>query len=422
MTEEFLHYIWKNRLLTGSLETVSGEALTVIYPGEKNTDGGPDFFNARIRIGTTTWVGNVEIHIRSEDWFCHKHHLDPVYDNVILHVVFSNEKPATFRSGSLIPALVVEGKYPGWIYDCYRDLQENQRWVPCEQMIRLLDAFVLDQWSPALCIERMEEKMKRFSQVLTYCRYDWEETFYILLVRSFGFRVNAQPIELLGKSLSIKILEKHRNNLFQMEALLFGQAGMLRPDFPDDYPKQMQLEFEFLRQKYQMTPINGSLWKFLRMRPSNFPTLRIAQLAVLFHRSENLFSFFLQAQNTAELRDALAVKAGDYWNDHYLFGKVSPHQHKMLGPSAILLLIVNFVVPFLFFYGDEKGLPQYKEKGIQLLEELPAESNEVLSSWKEMGICVPDALHAQALLQLKTRYCDRRRCLQCRIGRALLTS
>jgi hypothetical protein len=422
MTEEFLHYLWKYRLLDPELSTVSGEPLVVLQPGEHNTDGGPDFFNARLKINGTTWAGNVEIHLKASAWYKHRHQHDPSYDNVILHTVFENDMDVKRRSEEKIPTLVLKGRFPGYIYERYRDFQENLSWIPCEQAIGRLDPFIFEQWIPALAVEKMEEKIILLKRSLEASKFDWEETFYRNLARSFGFRINAQPFELLARSLPWKLLQKHRDNLFQLEALLFGQAGMLDQDFSEEYPRLLQQEYHFLKEKYNLEGIPGSLWKFLRLRPSNFPAIRIAQFASLIHLTKDLYPAMLECRDPREIARLFEVQASGYWDTHFLFGRCSVLKTKILGIASIRLLTVNLVAPFLFLYGEVKALQSYKEKGLALLELLPPESNADISRWMGIGVPAPDALHTQALLHLKSRFCDKKRCLECRIGNQLLTS
>jgi hypothetical protein len=422
MTEEFLHYLWKYRLLDPELRTVSGEPLVVLHPGEHNTDGGPDFFNARLKINGTTWAGNVEIHLKASAWYKHKHQHDPSYDNVILHTVFENDVDVTRRSEEKIPTLVLKGRFPGYIYERYRDFQENLSWIPCEQAINRLDPFIFEQWIPSLAVEKMEEKIHLLKRSLEASKFNWEETFYRNLARSFGFRINAQPFELLARSLPWKLLQKHRDNLFQLEALLFGQAGMLEQDFSEEYPRLLQQEYRFLKEKYNLDGIPGSLWKFLRLRPSNFPAIRIAQFACLIHHAKDLYPSMLECHDPREMARFFDVQASVYWDTHFLFGRCSAPKPKILGTASIRLLTINLVAPFLFLYGEVKALPSYKEKGLAFLELLPPENNADIIRWMEIGVPAPDALHTQALLHLKSRFCDRKRCLECRIGNQLLTS
>jgi len=420
MNEEFLHYVWKYRLLDPEIQTVSGEKIVILNPGEHNKDGGPDFFNARIKINKTIWAGNVEIHLKASGWYRHGHQNDPAYDNVVLHVVYENDVDVTRRSDEKIPTLEMANHFPGYIYERYRDFQENINWIPCQAVISHLDPFVYGQWIPVLAVERLEERIQLLKSSLEASKFDWEETFYRNLARSFGFRINAQPFELLARSLPWKLLQKHKTNLFQVEALLFGQAGMLEYNFIDDYPHLLQQEYKFLKNKYGLQSIQGSLWKFLRLRPSNFPTIRIAQLAFLIHQKNDLFQSVIELKKSDEITELLKTQASGYWDNHFLFGKPTISKQKLLGKSSIHLLIINMVTPFLFLYGESKALVIYKEKGLTLLELLPHECNAEIRHWKELGIPVSDALHSQALLHLKSHFCDKKRCLECRIGNQLL--
>jgi hypothetical protein len=420
MNEEFLHYLWKYRLLDSNLVTVSREPVTILHPGEHNTDGGPDFFNARLKINGTTWAGNVEIHLKSSGWYKHGHQNDPAYDNVILHIVYENDVEVTRRSKEKMPTLIIKDHFPEYIYQRYRDFLENLNWVPCQAVIGQIDPFTIVQWIPGLVVEKIEEKIVLLKKSLEASKFDWEETFYRNLARSFGFRINAHPFELLAQSLPLKLLQKHNDNLLQIEALLFGQAGMLEKDFSEEYPRLLQQEYRFLKEKYSLKGISVGTWKFLRLRPSNFPTLRIAQFASLIHSAKDLFLAVLESTGPQEMIDLLTVSASCYWDNHFMFGKVSVPKPKLLGNASIRLLTINMVAPFLFLYSDVKALPTYKEKGLTFLELLPPESNTVISGWTEIGVYPTDALQTQALLHLKANYCDKKRCLDCRIGNQLL--
>ena len=420
MSEEFLYYLWGFRILDSNLQTTSGESLIIIHPGERNKDGGPDFLNARIRIADTLWAGNVEIHVNAGDWFRHNHHHDKAYENVILHVVFSDDGyPETINPLS-IPTLVVEGRFPTNIFSRYNYFLENPSWIPCQQLIREAEFFYIEQWSASLVIERLVDRSHLWREMLESNGYDWEETFYQCISKAFGLKINTLPFELLAKSLSLKIVLKHVTNPFQLEALAFGQSGMLTKIFKEEYPLLLKKEYEFLAEKYGLKPIEPSLWKFLRLRPSAFPTVRLAQWAMFMQQINTLFNLILQCVSIDEIRKILTVQASDYWNQHYVFDKLSPLRSKILGITTIDLLILNFVLPFLFFYGDEKALPSFKEHSLTLLEQIPGEVNSVIEQWKLLGLPVDNALQTQALIQLKTNYCDRKKCLSCRIGIQLL--
>ncbi|MCX6251099.1 MAG: DUF2851 family protein [Bacteroidetes bacterium] len=420
MTEEFLHYLWEYRLLKPDLQTCDGVELTILHPGKHNRDGGPDFFNSRIRIRDTIWAGNVEIHVNASDWLRHRHQEDPAYENVILHVVFENDINIVDRYGKILPVLEVKGCFPETIYSRYRDFILNRSWIPCEPQLKDVPGFVFDQWSAALVLERLEQKIHLMKQSWASNQYDWEETCYQFLFKAFGFKINAHAFELLAKSISWRTLQKHRDHPFQLESLLFGQAGMLMGDFSEEYPQKLAKEYEFLRQKYELDSIEKGIWKFLRLRPSNFPTIRIAQLASLIEAKENLFSEILESGSVEKLTGIFSVAASKYWNDHFMFGRLTANSQKVVGIASIRLVIMNFVVPFMFFAGQEKGKKNYKERGMTILEQLPGEVNADLIRWKELGLPVSNALYTQALIQLKTSYCDKIRCLDCRIGNQLL--
>jgi hypothetical protein len=422
MTEEFIQYLWQFRLLKPELQTDDGEPLTILHPGNQNPDGGPDFFNSRIRIGETVWAGNVEVHIIASDWYRHKHHKDKAYDNVILHVVFTNDLQVFDRNQKRIPTISVKGQFEESVYERYRAFLTNRLRIPCEQLIKTVTDIHFEQWAAALAVERLEQKTVQIRNSWEACRLDWEETFYQNLLKAFGFKINALPFELLAKSLPFKILMKHRDNLLQAEALLFGQAGMLEKPFSDEYPGRLRDEYHFLHAKYSLKPIDGSLWKFLRLRPSNFPSVRIAQLAELFARTDKLLSRILEINTPEDIPEIFSVTASGYWDNHYILGKASPTRPKLLGEYSIRLLTLNLVIPFLFFFGKEKGLKEFMEKGMTMLESLPGETNADLSYWEKLGMPVSNALNTQALIQLKTKYCDNKKCLSCRIGARILNS
>ncbi len=296
MTEEFLQYIWKLRLFDKNLNLTSGEECQIIDVGTHNLDSGPDFFNARIKFDNTIWAGNVEIHTKSSDWFTHEHQLDKAYDNIILHVVYDDDKPIKRKNGEQIPTIELRNRFDKKLFETYNDFMTNRNWIPCEKMITEVDRFVLNNWIDRLMVERLENKSGEIEDRLKFNGNNWEETFYQFLARNFGFKVNSAPFELLAKSLPLNYLGKHKNNKFQIEALLLGQAGLLTKKYKDEYPKTLQKEYLFLQKKYKLTPIDPHLWRFMRMRPSNFPTIRLAQFADLVYRSSHLFSKIIETE------------------------------------------------------------------------------------------------------------------------------
>jgi hypothetical protein len=420
MNEEFLHYLWKYRVFPGEVLTVSGDRLEVLRPGEHNTGGGPDFLNARIRIGDTLWAGNVEIHVNSSDWYRHRHQEDPAYQNIILHVVFRNDAVVTDPKGTPFQTFVLDGTFPESAFHRYRAILDNKSWIPCERMMPDADPEVFRQWSHALTVERLEQKCRTFRESWELCAFNWDETFLIQLARSLGFSINSIPFEMLMRSIPFRILAPLRQDLLRTEALLFGQAGFLEGTAGEEYPEGLRRLYSLIREKNDLQPVPAFLWKFLRLRPSNFPTVRIAQLAALLNRQEDLFGVILSSATMAPVASSLAARASDYWDTHYHFGKLSAVQPKILGAASVNLLMVNFVIPFLFFYGKEKNSDEHCRKALQWLEMLPAERNSELSRWKDLGMPVESAIHTQALIRLKVNYCDPRRCLECRIGSLIL--
>lgn len=420
MNETFLSYLWKYRQLNNDIATESGDQLAILHPGEQNTDSGPDFFNARLRIGETTWAGNVEIHVKSSDWQRHWHHTDPEYDHVILHVVFEDDRPVFHQNGEPMQTLVIRNRFPCRIYDRYRQMMQNQQWIPCMNQLGRTGDPGFNAWAPALAVERLEQKTGSIRQMFSACNNDWDEAVYRHMAGSFGFKINNLAFELLAKSLPLKIVRQSLDSVFRLESLLFGQAGMLGREFGDAYPGDLNREYQFLRDKYTLEPVPGSLWKFLRLRPSNFPTVRISQFAGFLHLTHARFFTMLEANSVREVTDALRISASEYWNTHYQFDKPAGYRQKAIGQAGVKLLTINGVIPFLFFYGCEKDQPAVCERALEYLEQLDGEENALISQWKTAGFPAENALQTQALIQLKKFYCDKKRCLECRIGSRLL--
>ena len=421
MTEEFLQYVWKLKLFnTLNLFTTSGEPLQIIHSGTHNTDSGPDFFNARLNINNVQWAGNVEIHTHSRNWKKHNHQHDKAYDNIILHVVYKDDSPLYHSSGEKIPTLELKDKIATKLYEQYINFNESTDWIPCEKQMHKVFPFTIHNTIDNLIIERLERKTIAISQGLSINNNNWEETFYQHLARNFGFKTNAQPFEMLAKSLPHTILAKHKNNLLQIEAMLFGQAGLLENHFNDNYLRTLQNEYIFLKQKYQLKAIEPHLWKFLRLRPINFPTIRIAQFAGLIFRSLSLFSKIISYPNLDEIKQLFYTDVSNYWHSHYLFEKESKFQKKHIGEQAIDTIIINTIIPFLFIYEKKKNNEEYTNRALQFLEQLPGEQNSIINQWNALRVPVKNAYSTQALLQLKSEYCDKKRCLQCSIGNELL--
>jgi hypothetical protein len=422
-TEDFLHYIWKFRLFErGSLQTTSGEPVEILAVGTHNKDSGPDFANARIKIGDTTWAGNVEIHLSSSDWRKHNHTTDKAYDNIILHVVYRDDDPLTLTDGRQVPTLELKDRIPGELYSRYHNLvYGNQTIIPCEATIGKLDDFTLKTWFTRILVERLEKKSEAVLAALQLNRGDWEETFYQFLAANFGFKTNALPFELLAKSLPQSILGKHKNNVLQIEALIFGQAGFLDEEPADEYPRKLKTEYDFLRKKFNLTPIDKHLWKFMRMRPLNFPTVRLAQFAALVVNSNHLFSKLLETEDPKALQKLFtAIKVNTYWDEHYQFDKPSKPALKNMGETSANLLLLNTLALFLFSYGRYNQQQHYIDRSLKLLENLPGESNNIIADFKSLGVKANSAFESQALLELKNYYCNYKKCLQCSVGNKIL--
>ncbi len=421
MKEDLLHFLWRTRRFeqTG-LRSTEGEPLEIIAPGNHNTHAGPDFLDARLRIGDTTWAGNVEMHLTASEWLRHGHQTDAAYRNVILHVVMEEDQPVLRNDGTRIPCLEMRSLVPPGIAATYQRLLHNEHWIPCHNLFHSVPDMTRTLWLDRMLVERLEEKTTAIRTALEANGGDWEETFYQFVARNFGLKVNAEPFEALARSLPQRILARHRDSLPQLEALLFGQSGLLPDQTDDAYPNELKKEYNFLRKKYNLTPIEAVQWRFLRLHPGNFPTIRLAEFARLVQRSAHLFSRILEVETQKHVEELFTVKLDGYWLTHYTFDSESPKKNKSLGKDAVRLLTINTIVPFLFLYGKMRSEEAFKDKALYLLESLPPERNAILDGWQRLGVEPPTAYQTQGLLQLKNVYCDRKRCLECGIGAGLL--
>lgn len=419
MNEAFLHFIWKNQLFpTTALVTSEGERIDVRHPGIHNRDAGPDFFDARVRIGQTLWAGNVEIHYAASEWYNHGHDGDPNYANVILHVVVNNDR-LVMLGRSPVPTMTLQ--IDEELLVRYQNLMNSGDWIACQGVVRNFEPYRLKFFLSRLMVERLQHKTDSIKKALNDTCSDWSESFYRIMARAFGFRVNSEPMEQLARALPQKILAHHQSSLMQIEALLFGQAGFLGEElFGDAYYLRLRDEYRFLAGKYNLKPLPKHRWKFLRMRPVNFPTIRLAQFAQLIFQSKGLFSATLEAANIADLSSLYSVSVSDYWETHYDFNKPSPKKSKRLGKVAFESIVINVVVPFYFQFGESQNKLSLKEKALSLLEQLPPEDNTIIRHWSAAGIVADTAHETQALMYLKSNYCDRHRCLDCQVGHNLI--
>lgn len=419
MQETLLHYVWKHSLFDQKYYLAdSGEQIKIIHPGQHNTDGGPDFTNARIKINDTTWAGNVEIHVKASDWHNHRHQENPAYDNTILHVVDHMDKGCVTSSGRKVPTISLH--FDRSLLIRYNQLMLSNNEIRCTESLSDLDLSLVPFWLSALAVDRLRQKTQAIREVFSKAGNSWEEAFYIHLARSFGLKINAVPFELLAKMTPLKIVAKHAGSLFQLEALFFGQAGFLNDEPEDVYHHQLKDEYTYLKKLHSLKSLEKYLWKFMRLRPSNFPTIRIAEFCALIYGSQGLFSRIIGCENLPDLHDLLNSEVSEYWKEHYVFGKNAKRQKKNLGADAKNLLIINSIVPFTFVYGDNKNNEVLKEKAVRFLEALTAEKNNIIKEWDKLGVSARHAADSQALLQLKQNYCIPGKCLDCQIGNLIL--
>ena len=420
MKEEFLYYLWENRLIDKALQTIEGEAVDIVATGYRNTNSGPDFLEARIQIGDKLWAGHVEIHVKSSDWNRHGHQSDKAYKNVILHVVYENDTKAND-----IPTLVLKGHFDETLFANYQRFILSKGWIPCEKSIAKVPVFTRLFWLDRMAVERLESKSETVTKILNANQFDWEDALYKLLMRYFGLKVNNEAFETLSNILPFKTLLKHADNLLQVEAMLMGCAGFLEYDFTEEYPLLLKREFAVMKAKFNLLTMPAERFKFMRMRPSNFPTIRLAQMAQLIHKNGCLFSKIREAKNTAEVKVLFDVEASEYWETHYRFGVgLSYHGSrktpKHLGETTADVLIINAVAPLLFCYGKLHKDESVCDNAMQFLEETEAEDNAIIRHFAQCGIKADNAMQTQALLHLYNMYCKRKRCLECRLGNVLL--
>ncbi len=419
LTEELFQHIWQFRLFSNSnLTTTEGEPVQVLYPGLHNHHAGPDFTAAKIRIGATLWAGNVELHLRTSDWYRHGHQHNGQYSNVILHVVFEHDVEF-YDTSKMPPCVELQQHIPKMLLRRYDTLRQEAGFIPCEYAAAQVPDLIWHNWKERLLVERWERKTATLQAWLLQTKQNWEEVCYLAVAHSFGMPVNETAFVQLAQSLPHNLLARHRPSLMQLEALLFGQAGMLQDTFADAYPQELQKEYAYLRHKYKLQPIPVHLWKWLRMRPASFPTLRLAGLAALLHQSPNLFSRILEAESITALEQLFTVQPSAYWQEHYRFDG-PPTQTRCPGRLAVRNVLINTILPILFLYGREKSMSYYQDRALEFMETLPAEENKISQGWEDIGVKQHNALDSQALLQLKQQYCDGKQCLKCAIGAKLL--
>ena len=420
MNESLLQFIWQFQYFkTTNLQTTEGEAITLIQPGNINVNQGPDFLNAKVVIGDNTWAGNIELHILTSDWNKHKHSGDKNYSNVILHVVWKNDLAKAATDQTTIPVLELQHCVSKILLERYDELMNKKTFVPCDNHLPVLDSMKWLAWKERLAVERLQRKSNEILESLTKANNHWEEVFWWKLAGNFGIKVNAEIFENMATSIPVNILAKHKNQIHQLESLLLGQAGLLNHDFEEEYPAMLKKEYLFYQKKYKLIQIPLAPF-FLRMRPANFPTIRLAQLAMLIQHSVHLFSKIKELQTVKEVRELLDVTANDYWHYHYMFDQPTAFHPKKLGLQMIENIIINTIIPILFAHGLFTKNEVIKEKAVKWLFDLGAEKNAITKTWSTLGVTNKNALESQALIELKNSYCKQTRCLECAVGNALM--
>ncbi|MDO4190388.1 MAG: DUF2851 family protein [Bacteroidales bacterium] len=415
-SEQLMHYLWFGRHFNPCLHTTTGKTVEVLSTGQPNHHAGPDVFNALLKIDGIVWAGNVEFHVYASDWWRHMHQLDHAYDSVILHVVLYDDDTVMTASGLTVEQLVLT--HSASQENAYTNMDSNlSSCLPCRQSLPIYDRNKLVIWLEQLMIRRLERKIDTIENLLRDTMNDWDEAFYIMLMRNLGFSTNADAFEALARSLPLKTIFKHRDGIEMLEAFLFGQASML--DAPQDiYSAQLQRNYQFLRVKFSLTPIENSRFKYLRMRPCNFPEVRLAQMAQLLYQHDRLFTKFLSCANTKAIYHLFDCTVSDYWKTHYRFGKESVNRNKNISKSSVDNIIINTVVPFMFCYGKHYQQESLCERAVELLTSLPAEKNNIVKQFTDLGVAVEHAGHSQAVIEVYRSFCESHQCHLCAVGKS----
>jgi len=421
MTEKLLQFIWQSQHINKScLVTEQGDSLQVIKSGNLNTNQGPDFLNASIRLNDITLVGNIEVHTKASQWHQHNHSTDKNYKNIILHIVWENDEQIVDDNNKEIPTLVVQNLVPKILLERYATLMNSTPTLPCSSFLPALSDISWLAWKERLTTERLLEKSELVLKTFQENNNNWEETFWHLLAYNFGLKVNAEFFKQIAETIAVTTLAKHKNQIHQIEALLFGQANLLNQNFTNDHPKLLQKEYQFLKKKHALKTIQGNCM-FLRMRPANFPTIRLAQLAMLISNSSHLFSKLKEITNVKEIGKIFNVTCNEYWHYHYtLTDETKEYDPKKLGKNMIDNITINTIIPVLFSYGHHRKEDSYKIKAIQWLQELKAEKNNITKQWEQYSIEHKNAFDSQAFIQLTNQYCNKKNCLSCAVGNKIL--
>lgn len=421
MKEAFLHYVWQYKLFSSKgLQTTKGAEILLLKSGLHNQNSGPDFLNSELIIDGQKWVGNVEIHLKSSDWYAHNHETDINYDAVILHVVFEDDATVFMKNNVALPTLELKTKISEKVLQNYQNLFRNtQNWIPCEKDIDTVAVFLRNNWIERLYIERLEQKSKFINELLLKSDNNYESVLFQLLAKNFGLKVNATAFLALAQSVDFSVIRKESFDTQKLTALLFGQAGFLEENLADQYHVQLKKEYEYLQHKYNLKPLPKNQFQFFRMRPNNFPTIRIAQLVALYFKHQNLFSKLIDIEKMEDFYSLLSVEVFDYWKCHYTFETTSRKSPKRITKSFINLVVMNTIIPLRFVYAKYKG-EENEAHLLNLMKQLPPEKNGIISKFSALKITAKNAFESQALLQLKNKYCAPKKCLACAIGNNIL--
>ncbi len=422
MQEDFLHYIWKHKKMdVTNLKTSKNEAVQIVSGGQHNLNSGPDFFNAQLKIDDQLWAGNVEVHIKSSDWFVHNHEVDPAYDNVILHVVWEHDTEVFRKDNTQIPTIELKSFVSKEALDNYQKLfSKSDKWINCEHDFNSIDEFTINNWLERLYFERLERKSTEIEKLLESSANNWEAVLFKMLAKNFGLKVNGESFLSIANSIDFSIVRKQQSNLMSLEALLFGQAGLLEDSIQEPYFIELVNEYKFLIQKFNLSNANVTPFQFFRLRPPNFPTIRLSQLANLYHQHQNIFSKIIESDSVEDFYKLFKVGTSSFWETHYTFSKTSKQSKKGITKSFIDLLLINTIIPIKFSYSKQIGKPN-EESILKLIQEIASEKNSIVEKFNELKPVSKSALASQALIQLKNEYCDKNKCLQCAIGSSILT-
>ncbi|MGF1556881.1 DUF2851 family protein [Paucihalobacter sp.] len=422
MQEDFLHFLWKHKKFDVlNIKTAKAETIQLVDVGQHNQNSGPDFFNAKLKIENQLWAGNVEIHVKSSNWYAHQHETDKAYDNVILHVVWEHDAEVYRKDNSIIPTLLLQEFVPKNLIENYRRLfSKQQRWINCEANFAEVDNFTLINWKERLFIERLERKSQQIERLLNDSNQHWEAVLFTMLFRNFGLKVNADAFESIAKSIDFSIVRKLQTQSEQLEALFCGQAGLLESNIEEAYYQNLKKAYQYLKQKFQLETLGVVPIQFFRLRPPNFPTIRLSQLAQLYHKHYNLFSQVISISTIEEFYDLFSVETSEYWQTHYSFTSISKSSTKKLTKSFIDLLIINTIIPIKYCFSKYKGNDE-NEIIFSLATAIKSEENSIIKKFNQLAPISQSALDSQALLQLKSHYCDANKCLQCAIGNSIIT-